>query len=73
MFVHYGSTGYKVSSPGVQNKKAVCLKINIPRGNDWILGIDVVGTSCQKLGIIQLIKWFKNWCNQKMTIPKMCS
>ena len=32
--------------------QCVCLKINIPKGNYWILRIGVVA-SCQKLGIIE--------------------
>ena len=33
---YYGNTGYGVSSPGIQNLKDFCLKINIPKGNYWI-------------------------------------
>ena len=53
--VDYGNTGY-------QNWKEFCLKINIPKGNEWILRIAVVA-SCPKLGII-----FKNWFYQKIWI-----
>ena len=28
----YGNTGYEVSSPGIQIKKGVCLRTNIPKG-----------------------------------------
>ena len=66
----YGNTGYGVSSPRIQNKKKICLKINIPKGNYWILRIGVVA-SCQKLVIILLIKWFKNWCYQKICAQKL--
>ena len=31
--VHYGNTGNGVSSPGIQNQKDFCLRINIPKGN----------------------------------------
>ena len=33
----YGNTGCQVFKQGVQNWKYFCLKINIPKGNDWIL------------------------------------
>ena len=39
------------------------------KGNYWILRIGVVA-SCQKLGIILVIKWFKNWYYQKISITK---
>ena len=52
-----------VFKPGVQNLKDFCLRINIPKGNYWILRIGVV-LSCQKLGIILVIKWLKKWCYQ---------
>ena len=38
----------KVSSDGVQNWKDFCLKINIPKGNYWILRIGLMGR-CQKV------------------------
>ena len=34
-------TGYGVSSPGIHNYKDFCRKINIPKGNYWILRIGV--------------------------------
>ena len=34
--LYYDITGYGVSSPGIQNKKDFCLKINIPKGIYWI-------------------------------------
>ena len=46
--LHYGSTGCWVFRRGIQNWKDVCLKINIPKGNYWILRIDVTGR-CQKV------------------------
>ena len=46
-----------------------CLKIKITQGNYWILRISVLA-NCQKLGIILVIKWFKNWFYQKMPITK---
>ena len=64
MLSEYGSTGYRVSSLGIQNKKAFCLKINTPKGNYCIFRIDVVA-SCQKFGIILVTK-----CFQKMMLPK---
>ena len=39
------------------------------QGNYWILRIDAVA-GCQKVGIILVIKWFKNWCYQKMSITE---
>ena len=39
----YGNTGYRFSSPGMQNWKDFCLKINIHKGNCWILRIGIVG------------------------------
>ena len=47
----YGNTGCGVFKQGIQNWKDFCLKINITKGNDWILRIGVMA-SCQKLGII---------------------
>ena len=44
----YGNTGCGVFKRGVQNWKYFCLKINIPKGNYWILRIGVMGR-CQKL------------------------
>ena len=44
----YGNTGYGVSSLGIQIQKDVCLKINIPKGNYYILRNDVMGR-CQNL------------------------
>ena len=44
IYLRYGNTGYGVSSPGIQNYKYFCLKINIPKGNYWILRIGVMGT-----------------------------
>ena len=49
--------------------KRFCLRINIPKRNCWILRIDVVA-SCQKLAMILLIKWFKNWRYQNMPITE---
>ena len=66
---HCGNTGCRVFKWGIQNWKYFCLKINITKGNYWILTIGVVA-SCQKLGIILVIKWFKNWCYQKCA-PKL--
>ena len=47
--VEYGNTGCGVFKGGIKNY--------------WILRIGVVA-SCQKLGIILELKWFKNWCYQ---------
>ena len=54
----YGNTGCRVFKIELQNKKDFCLKINVPEGHYWILQYSVVA-SCQTLGIILVIKWFK--------------
>ena len=46
-----GSTGFRDFKWRAQNWKDFCLKINTPKGNDWILRIGVMG-SCQK------VPWF---------------
>ena len=33
LYWHYGITGYQVATPGIQNQKDFCIKINIPKGN----------------------------------------
>ena len=43
--------GCGVFKRGVQNYKDFCLRINILKGNYWILRIGLMG-KCQKLGII---------------------
>ena len=64
---------YVLQTKNCKNEKDFCLTINIPTGNYWILRIDAA-VSCQKLGIILLIKWFKNWCYQKILIHnKKCA
>ena len=45
---HYGNTGCGVFKRGIQNSKVFWLKINIPKGSYWILGIGVLGR-CQKM------------------------
>ena len=40
---YYGSTGYQVFKQGVQNWKYFCLKIDILKGNYWVLRTDVMG------------------------------
>ena len=57
--VFYGSTGCQFFKRGVQSWKDFCLKIDIPKGNYWILRIGLM-ERCQKSGIILVIKWFKN-------------
>ena len=42
------ATGYRIFKQGIQNCKYFCLKINIPKGNYWILRIGV-GGRCQKV------------------------
>ena len=60
--VEFSSGGYKI-------RNILCLRINIPKGNYWILRIGAVA-SCQKLRINLAIKWFKNWCYQNMSVTK---
>ena len=48
--VHYGNTGCQIFKGGTKLER-FCLRINIPKGNYWILGIGVVG-SCRILDII---------------------
>ena len=57
------------SSGGTKLERFLLKNQHIPKGNYWILRIGVVA-SCQKLGIILLIKWVNNWCYQKMAITK---
>ena len=59
---HTGNTGCQVFKCGLQNWKDFCLRINIHKGNYWILWIGVV-MSCQKLGIILVIKLIEKWFN----------
>jgi hypothetical protein len=65
----------------IKLKRTTCPRINfqltlwhfeVTKENYWILRIGVV-VSCQKLGIILVTKWFKNWYCQKISIQKMCS
>ena len=53
--VYYGITGYGVSRPGIQNRKGFCIKINLPKGNYWILRIGLMGS----LSSLQKIRGFK--------------
>jgi hypothetical protein len=39
----YGNMGCRVFKRGIQHWKDLCLKINIPQGNYWILRIGVYG------------------------------
>ena len=41
----------------------------VVKWNYQILGLHQV-TVCQKLGVILVIKWFKNWSQQKMLLTK---
>ena len=45
MAIDYGSTGCGVFKQGLQNWKGFCLRINILKGNYWILRIGLVGAS----------------------------
>ena len=66
---NYGITGYGISSPEIQNQKDFCIKINIPKGNYWILriGLMVSLSSWQKSDFLKLIIsffhyfWCQNW------------
>ena len=42
-YVLYGNRGCGVSKGGVKNYKGFCIKINIPKGNFWILRIGLMG------------------------------
>ena len=44
----YGNTGCGVFKRGVQNEKDFCLRINILKGNYWILSFGLMA-SCQKV------------------------
>ena len=65
----YGNTGCQVLKRGIQNWKDFCLKINIPKGNYWILRIGLMGSlsSLQKSEFLKLIIsffhyfWCQNW------------
>ena len=45
--VHYGNAGCRVFKRGIQNWKYFYLRINIPKGNYWILSFGLMA-SCQK-------------------------
>ena len=60
--VEFSIGGYKIN-------KIFCLKINIHEGNSRKLRIGVMA-SCQKLGIILIITWFKKWSYQKKSKAK---
>ena len=47
MYHQYGITGCWVFKQRMQNWKKICIKINIPKGNYWILRIGIMGR-CQK-------------------------
>ena len=73
---NYGISGYGVSRLGIQNKKGFSIKINLPKGNDWILRIGLMGSrsSLQKSEFLKLIISFfhyfgcQNWDQwQKMS------
>ena len=67
--VEYGNTGWCVFKKWIQNQKDFRLNINIPKGTLWILRIGVM-VSCQNVGIILVIMWFKKGCYQNMSITK---
>ena len=45
---HYGNTGCRVLKGGIQKWIKLCIKINIPKENDWILSFGLM-VSCQKV------------------------
>ena len=63
---HYDNTGCRGFKRGVQNWKDCCLKINIPKGNYWILRIGLMGSLSSLLKseflkfIISFLYYF--WC-----------
>ena len=50
--MYYGNTGCQVFMREVRNCKDFCLKINIPKGDYWILKIGVWGTVKKYLDLI---------------------
>ena len=57
VYEKYGSTGCGGFKGGVQNWKGFCIRINMPKGNYWILRIGLVGSlsSLQKSELLKLI------------------
>ena len=55
--LHYGNTGCGVFRRGVQNQKDFCLRINILKGNYWILRLGLMGflSTLQKSEFVKLI------------------
>ena len=75
MASHYGNRGCGVFKGGVQNQKGFCIRINMPKGNYWILKIGLVGSlsSLQKpecLKLIILIFHEKKWITKGQLISK---
>ena len=68
-YVHYGNRGCGIFKRGIQNQKGFCIRINIPKGNFWILRIGLAGSlsSLQKSQFIKLnisflhYFWCQNW------------
>ena len=54
---YFGNTGCQLFKRGIRNWKDFCLKINIPKGNYWILRIGLMGSlsSLQKSEVLKLI------------------
>ena len=55
--LHYGNRGCGIFKGGIQNWKGFCIRINIPKGNFWILRIGLAGSlsSLQKSELLKLI------------------
>ena len=55
--------------PTLGKGKVFCQEWTVVKWNYQILGLHQV-TVCQKLDVILVIKWFKNWSQQKMLFTK---
>ena len=71
-FIHYGNTDCGIFKWGVKNLKHFCLRINIFKGNYWILRIGLMGR-CQKLGIILESKVIEKLMLSKNVNNKNCA
>ena len=58
--VEFSSEGYKI-------RKIFASESTCPKKINWILSFGLM-VSCQKQGIVLVIKWFENWFYQEMSI-----
>ena len=68
--LRYGNTVCLVFKQGVQNWENFCLTINIPKGNNWILRVGLVGR-CQKIWLSKSIFYVKYHPNQSWRCQKI--